>query len=226
MSVRRVRVIRDYSKIDGTTTNYLIPLEVICRYYAAGSLLDRIKSGKVTPEQLGFPAGYQVKKGDKLPTPFIECTTKLEAHDENLTDEEAKEMAGLSDAEFQEIKDTVLRIDALIEREAGKRGLIHVDGKKEFGYDKDRKLMVVDTFGTLDEDRWWDADEYAKGNIVELSKEFVRQYYRETGYHDALYDAREKGLPEPDIPALPQEIIDRVSKLYIDMYERITGEKF
>ena len=74
-------------------------------------------------------------------------------------------MAGLSDAEFQEIKDTVLRIDALIEREAGKRGLIHVDGKKEFGYDKDRKLMVVDTFGTLDEDRWWDADEYAKGNI-------------------------------------------------------------
>ena len=226
MRVRRVRVIRDYSKIDGTTTNYLIPLEVICRYYAAGSLLDRIKSGKVTPEQLGFPAGYQVKKGDKLPTPFIECTTKLEAHDENLTDEQAKEMAGLSDAEFQEIKDTVLRIDALIEREAGKRGLIHVDGKKEFGYDKERKLMVVDTFGTLDEDRWWDAEEYAKGNIVELSKEFVRQYYRETGYHDELYAARDAGKPEPDIPALPQDIIDRVSKLYVDMYERITGEKF
>ena len=37
---------------------------------------------------------------------------------------------------------------------------------------------------------------------------------------------REKGEPEPDIPALPQEIIDRVSKLYVDMYERITGEKF
>ena len=90
----------------------------------------------------------------------------------------------------------------------------------------DRKLMVIDTFGTLDEDRWWDAEEYAKGNIVELSKEFVRQYYRETGYHKALYDAREKGEPEPDIPALPQEIIDRVSKLYVDMYERITGEKF
>ena len=86
--------------------------------------------------------------------------------------------------------------------------------------------MVIDTFGTLDEDRWWDAEEYAKGNIVELSKEFVRQYYREIGYHKALYDAREKGEPEPDIPALPQDIIDRVSKLYVDMYERITGEKF
>ena len=61
---------------------------------------------------------------------------------------------------------------------------------------------------------------------MELSKEFVRQYYRETGYHKALYDARDKGEAEPDIPALPQDIVDRVSKLYVDMYERITGEKF
>ncbi len=226
MDVERVQVIRDYSKINNTTTNYLIPLEVICRYYAAGSLLDRLKNGKVKPEDLGFEPGHEVKRGEKLPKPFVECTTKLEATDMNLTDEEAKKMAGLTDAEYQTIVDTVLRIDAIMADEVAKRGLIHVDGKKEFGYDKQRKLMVVDTFGTLDEDRWWDAEEYAKGNIVELSKEFVRQYYRETGYHKALYDAREKGLPEPDIPALPQEIIDRVSRLYVDMYERITGEKF
>ena len=86
--------------------------------------------------------------------------------------------------------------------------------------------MVVDTFGTLDEDRWWDAAEYAKGNTVELSKEMVRQYYRETGYHAKLMAAREKGEAEPPIPALPQEVIDKVSQLYVDMYERITGEKF
>ena len=226
MDVERVQVIRDYSKINNTTTNYLIPLEVICRYYAAGSLLDRLKNGKVKPEDLGFELGHEVKRGEKLPRPFVECTTKLEATDMNLTDEEAKKMAGLTDAEYQTIIDTVLKIDKIMADEVSKRGLIHVDGKKEFGYDKQRKLMVVDTFGTLDEDRWWDAEEYAKGNIVELSKEFVRQYYRETGYHKALYDAREKGLPEPDIPALPQDIIDRVSKLYVDMYERITGEKF
>jgi len=226
MDVKRVQIIRDYSKIDGNTKNYLIPLEVICRYYAAGSLLDRLKSGKVKPEDLGFEPGHEVKKGEKLPKPFVECTTKLEATDMNLTTEEAKKMAGLTDAEYDNIVATTLKIDEIIAREAGKRNLIHCDGKKEYAFDKDRKLMVIDTFGTLDEDRWWDAEEYAKGNIVELSKEFVRQYYRETGYHKALYDAREKREPEPDIPALPQEIIDRVSKLYVDMYERITGEKF
>lgn len=226
MDVRRVQIIRDYSKIDNTTKNYLIPLEIICRHYAAGSLMDRVKAGKVTAEQLGFPKGHEVKYGEKLPQPFVEATTKLEATDMNLTTEEAKKMAGLTDAEYDEIVKTTLKIDEIIAKEAAKRNLIHCDGKKEYAYDKERKLMVIDTFGTLDEDRWWDAEEYAKGNIVELSKEFVRQYYRETGYHKALYDAREKGLPEPDIPALPQEIVDRVSKLYVDMYERITGEKF
>ena len=49
-----------------------------------------------------------------------------------------------------------------------------------------RVPVLVDSFGTLDEDRWWDADEYAKGNIVQLSKEFVRQHYIGTGHQEEL----------------------------------------
>ncbi|MDR0523502.1 MAG: phosphoribosylaminoimidazolesuccinocarboxamide synthase [Candidatus Methanoplasma sp.] len=226
MRVRRVEVIRDYSRIRKDSSNYLIPLEIICRHYAAGSLMDRLKSGEVSPEDLGFEAGREVAYGERLPRPFIEATTKLEEHDSNLTDEEAKEMAGLSDRDYEEIKEAVLRIDGIIEREAAKRGLIHCDGKKEFGYDRERRLMVIDTFGTLDEDRWWDLEEYRKGNIVELSKEFVRRHYRDTGYHARLMEARAKGLPEPDIPALPDDLVARVSGLYVSMYERITGERF
>ena len=226
MRVKRFNIIEDYDKIQHDTTNYLIPLEVICRHYAAGSLMDRIKKGKITPEQLGFPNGHEVKYGEKLPKPFLECTTKLEAHDRELDEKEAKDIAALSDDEYDFIMNTILKVDEIIDAEAAKRGLIHCDGKKEFGYDEDRNLMLIDTFGTLDEDLWWDAAAYAEGKVEELSKEFVRQHYRETGYHAKLMEAREKGLPEPDIPALPQDVIDRVSKLYTDMYERITGEKF
>ena len=63
----------------------------------------------------------------------------------------------------------VLKVDAIIEREAAKRGLIHVDGK-EFALGKDRKPVLVDSFGTLDEDRWWDAEAYERGEIVQLSR--------------------------------------------------------
>ncbi len=226
MLVKRVNVIPDYSKLNNKTTNYLIPLEFICRHYNAGSLNDRVKEGKITVDQLGFPKGHQLKYGEKLPRPFFEATTKLEETDRNLTDEEAKRISGLTDREYQEVFDTIARIDALIAERANKAGLIHVDGKKEFAYDENRKLMIVDTFGTLDEDRWWDFAEYQKGNCVELSKEMVRQHYRETGYHEALYKARKEHRPEPDIPALPDEVRDRVSRLYIDMYERMTGERF
>ncbi len=86
--------------------------------------------------------------------------------------------------------------------------------------------MLVDTFGTADEDRFWDLAAFEQGKHVELSKEFVRQHYRQTGYHATLYTAREKGLPEPDIPALPPDVLRDVSDLYVRMFERLTGERF
>ena len=136
------------------------------------------------------------------------------------------DLFGSADHEAIELKDLVLEIDALIADEVEPRGLIHVDGKKEFGMDEERQLMLVDTCGTGDEDRWWDAERYAAGETVEISKEFVRQHYRSTGYHAALYEARAKGTPEPDIPALPPEVVAEVSALYVGLYERITGQPF
>ena len=226
MVVKRFDIIEDYDKINTKTSNYLIPLEVICRHYAAGSLMDRVKAGRIKPESLGFPKGHELRYGERLPRPYIETTTKLEAYDRELDEAEAKKIAGLTDENYKEILDTVLKIDGMIDAEVSKRGLIHVDGKKEFGYNEKRELIVIDTFGTLDEDRWWDMDSYNTGKPDELSKEFVRQHYRETGYHAKLIKAREKGLPEPPIPALPQDVIDRVSRLYTDVFERITGLKF
>ena len=122
--------------------------------------------------------------------------------------------------------EVVIKVDALIEREALKRGLIHVDGKKEFALGPGRVPVLVDSFGTLDEDRWWDADEYAKGNIVQLSKEFVRQHYVGTGHQEELRLAREAGTTDPPIPALPQQVIDDTADLYASMYERLTGTDF
>ncbi|HVL48375.1 MAG TPA: phosphoribosylaminoimidazolesuccinocarboxamide synthase [Candidatus Thermoplasmatota archaeon] len=224
--VKRVRVIPDYDVIAKTKGDFLIPLEVICRHYLAGSMVDRLKSGEVKPETLGFPAGSVPRKGAKLPKPFIEFTTKLEKVDRDLTEAEAQKISGLSDRELEALKDAVLRIDARIQEVAGAHGLIHVDGKKEFAFDADRRLMLVDTFGTPDEDRWWDAKAYEAGELVELSKEHVRAHYRATGYHEKLMAARKAKQPEPDIPALPAHVTREVTDLYVGLYERITGQKF
>jgi phosphoribosylaminoimidazole-succinocarboxamide synthase len=226
MRVKKVEVITDYSKMDICTKGYLIPMEFICRHYVAGSLLDRIKAGKLPPEDLGYPNGHVPKHGDKLPQPFFEVTTKLEKVDRKLELDEALKISGLTREEFDGVKETVLKIDDRIAKEVKPRGLIHADGKKEFSFDSNRDLMIIDTFGTADEDRFWDAKAYEEGKLVELSKEFVRQHYRRTGYLEKLEAAREAKRPEPDIPGLSDEMRDQVSKVYIDIFERLSGQKF
>jgi len=226
MRVKKVEVITDYSKMDICTKGYLIPMEFICRHYVAGSLLDRIKAGMLPPEDLGYPNGQVPKHGDKLPQPFFEVTTKLEKVDRKLELDEALKISGLTREEFDGVKETVLKIDDRIAKEVKPRGLIHADGKKEFSFDSNRDLMIIDTFGTADEDRFWDAKAYEEGKLVELSKEFVRQHYRRTGYLEKLEAAREAKRPEPDIPGLSDEMRDQVSKVYIDIFERLSGQKF
>ena len=225
MRVQKVQVL-PYAKISRKSCNYLIPLEIICRHYIAGSLWDRIQNKEVKPAKLGFKSSKEVKYGDKIPEPFLEVTTKLEHHDRLLSKAEALKISGLSNDEYKALLESVRGIDERIAEEVEKRDLIHVDGKKEYAFDEDRGLMIVDTFGTADEDRWWDWEDYTRGQFVELSKENVRQYYRQLGYYDRLQEARRLGKPEPKIPALPEAKIREVSELYKDMFERITGESY
>jgi phosphoribosylaminoimidazole-succinocarboxamide synthase len=213
-------------QITAKSKNYLIPLEWICRWYVAGSLYDRVKEGKVQAKDLGFASGHTVRSGEPLPEPFIEVSTKLEKTDRLLKKEEALQISGLSSQEYEDAREVVLKIDADIGKSVASRGLIHVDGKKELAFDEGRQIMVIDVYGTADEDRFWDKASYEQGKFVDLSKEYVRQYYRQTGYKDQLYKARDAGQNEPPIPALPPDVVQETSRIYIKLFEMITGEKF
>lgn len=203
---------------------YVIPLEFITRYYVAGSLYDRLKNGTIKPSDIGLNS--MPEYGEELDDPFFEITTKFENYDRSITTGEAIEIGGMTRLELYDIREAILKVDRRLNKEVLKRGLIHVDGKKEFAFGSSREPVIIDTFGTADEDRFWDLEQYENGNIVELSKEFVRQYYRSISYHDKLYEARKTGSPEPDIPALPEDMVTKTSKLYVDMFERLTGQKW
>lgn len=219
MKVRKFTVMDKY---DGKTGgNYLIPLEFVTRYYVAGSLMDRIRDGRISFRDLGFSS--MPEYGQKLPEPFFEVTTKFEKFDRPLDTREALEISGLSEDELESARKLILQIDSIIDGEVSGRGLIHADGKKELALDSERNFVIVDTFGTADEDRFWDRQEYESGKVHELSKEFVRQHYRSTGYHQELYEARNSGGKEPEIPALPDDLKKKTEDLYREMYTRITG---
>ncbi len=226
MRVRRLRVVPNPRSLGPRPKDYLVPLEVIVRYHLAGSMWDRVRAGTVAPADLGFPAGRSLEYGMPLPEPYFEVTTKLEPVDRPLSTEEALGLSALDRSEFARLRETALRIDEAIQKEIGPRGLLHVDGKKEFGIDAEGVLRVVDTFGTADEDRFWDRAAYDRGRFVDFSKEFVRQHYRTSGYYDRLRAARAAKAEEPPIPPLPPLLVDAVSELYTTVFQRLTGEPF
>jgi len=222
--VRKVTVIKEPGAIPRDMEWVFVPLEVIVRHYLSGSAWRRFERGELTAEQLGVDEDCQY--GSKLAKPFVEVTTKFETFDRNIGKEEALEISNITEEEYASIVEAALKVDEIIEREAAKNGLIHVDGKKEFALGPGRKVVLVDTFGTLDEDRWWDAEAYANGETIELSKEFVRSHYISTGHQANLKAARDNGTEEPPIPALPQSVIDQTANLYSSMFERLTSEEF
>ncbi len=204
--------------------NVFVPLECIQRHYVAGSLLDRLRSGSVAPETLGFAPGTQPAMGLKLPAPYFEMSTKFEANDRLLSREEAMALAGIGADTVEEIETLCRRIDGLIAQALSRASFFHVDGKKEFGFNAEGALMVVDVFGTLDEDRFWDRAAYeSRGATIDLSKEFVRQHYRAIGYKNALEAARAAGEPDPAIPPLPPAVIDETAALYQRVVAEIAG---
>jgi phosphoribosylaminoimidazole-succinocarboxamide synthase len=219
----------DYGWLNTKHDNYQIPLEVIARYYIVGSMFDRLQAGKVKPETLGFKAGTDpksIKKGTKLPEPLVEVTTKFEKFDRPVPVDEAYRIAGMDTSEYKAMREIVLKMDERMAQEVEPRGLLHFDGKKEFAFGPHRELMLIDTFGTGDEDRFVYKKAFEEtGKIVEISKEFVRQYYRKIGYHAALEAARAAKQPEPDIPVLPEDKIAKTSRLYLRLMEMITGEE-
>ncbi len=222
MIVKRVRIIRDRDQIVDGKTNHLVPLEFIARHYVAGMLFDRIKTGKITPRQLGFAAGEVPAYGAKLPKPLFETSTKLEPVDRFVDVEEALALSKISAETLRFIQDTCLRIDHTMEKLLEPTAIIHVDGKKEFGYDTEGNLMVVDVFGTADEDRYWERKAYVeRGECIELSKEKIRQHYRAIGYKDALYDARDKGIEEPPMPPMPKDLVEETAAVYQSIARQI-----
>jgi phosphoribosylaminoimidazole-succinocarboxamide synthase len=222
MRVKRSRVPKEYA--DLPKSDYMIPVEWINRHYVAGSLHRRLRDGEIAPQSVGFETDDVPAYGERLPIPFFEQTTKFESHDRVINKRETLKLGGLKEEEFDELWEVVNAIDDVIENRVSGADLTHVDGKKEFAFDENRNLMIVDTFGTPDEDRFWQRSKMDEGMFIEMSKEPVRKYYESTGYLDDLTKARKEGKGDPPIPALPENEVDSIASLYADVYERVAGE--
>jgi len=179
----------DYSFFRPSLKNYLIPLEIMYRngLPEGSSVFKRLAQGTVTIKDLGLD--HHPKPGERLSKPIFDVSTKLEETDRYIAWEEAKRIVGLSDDETAEIMAVLSKVNDIITEIASGAGLENEDGKIELAFDHERRLMIVDVVGTLDECRFT-----YKG--LHVSKEIARQFYRKTDWYKDVEKAKKRAETE------------------------------
>jgi phosphoribosylaminoimidazole-succinocarboxamide synthase len=225
-SVINGKVMHDYSVYTPELKNSLIPLEIIYRngLPEGSSVFKRLDQGKIALKDLGLD--HYPKPGEQLATPIFDVSTKLEETDRYVTWTEAQKIAGLTDGEKADITDILLKADEAITEMASKAGLKNEDGKIELAFDENRKLMIVDVVGTLDECRFTYAG-------IHVSKEIARQFYKKTSWYSDLEQAKKeaeakgiqdwKTLCKSQPPKLDPELKTIISEMYMAAANEMTG---
>ena len=109
-----------------------------------------------------------------------------------------------------------LALYAFARDHARERGVILADTKFEFGLDDAGVLTVGDEVLTPDSSRFWPVDGYEAGRgQPSFDKQYVRDWAAGSGWDKT-----------PPAPAIPDDVVARTRELYVEAYERITGESF
>ncbi len=197
------------------------PVEMIVRAYLTGSSWRDYKNGAREICGVKIPDG--MREHQAFEKPIITPTTKAEqgAHDENISRHEIIASNLVSEVEYVKLEEYSLKLFERGQEIANKMGLILVDTKYEFGK-KDGKIFLIDEIHTPDSSRYFYKDTYQerfdKGeNQRQLSKEFVREWLMENGF---------QGKPGQKVPKMTDEFVESISDRYIELYEKIIGQKF
>jgi phosphoribosylaminoimidazole-succinocarboxamide synthase len=197
-------------------------VEMVIRGYVSGHAAREYALGK--RKICGVAMAEGLKENDKFPTPIITPTTKADngEHDADISREDILSKGIVTEADYIVLENYT---QALFQRGteiAASRGLILVDTKYEFGKTKEAKIVLIDEIHTPDSSRYFYSEGYQERQDrgeeqKQLSKEFVRRWLIENGF---------QGLEGQKIPEMTDEYIETVSERYIELYEKILGEKF
>ncbi|HVA98706.1 MAG TPA: phosphoribosylaminoimidazolesuccinocarboxamide synthase [Bacteroidia bacterium] len=195
-------------------------VEMVIRGYLSGHAWREYKSGKRIICGVKMPEG--MRENDKFPEPIITPSTKADVgHDEDISRENILKNNIVSETDYVQLEKYTRALFQRGTEMAAAMGLILVDTKYEFGK-ADGKIFLIDEIHTPDSSRYFYKEGYEmrqqKGEPQkQLSKEFVRQWLIENGF---------QGKEGQTVPHMSDEWIQTISERYIELYEKIIGEKF
>ncbi len=195
-------------------------VEMVVRGNLTGHAWRTYQSGKRELCGVSLPEG--LKENDFFPSPIITPSTKAEVgHDEDISKPEIIKRGIADEKDYAIMEKYTLDLFRRGREIASKRGLILVDTKYEFGKIGDT-IYLMDEIHTPDSSRYFYSDGFeerqARGEKQkQLSKEFVREWLIANNF---------MGKEGQTVPEMNDEWVQTISNRYIELYEKVIGEKF
>ena len=195
-------------------------VEMVIRGNLTGHAWRTYQSGKRILCGVVMPDG--MKENDFFETPIITPTTKAsEGHDEDISREEIIKQHIVDEPDYLVLEQYTRALFNRGKQIAAKQDLILVDTKYEFGKIDDT-ISLMDEIHTPDSSRYFYAEGYEERQAngerqKQLSKEFVREWLIANNF---------MGKQGQTVPAMSEEWITTISNRYIELFEKVIGEKF
>lgn len=188
-----------------------LPIECVVRGYLSGS---GWKEYKEDGEVCGIKLPKGLEESEQLPEPIFTPATKEDiGHDMNITEVYARKKLG--DRLFELVKGKAIAIYRKAAEYADSKGIIIADTKFEFGVTEEGKTILIDEVLTPDSSRFWPKERYKPGGPqMSFDKQFVRDYLEGLNWNKT-----------PPPPPLPEDIIKKTSKKYLEALRKLTGKE-
>lgn len=199
-----------------------LKVEMVVRGYLSGHAYREYKAGKRNLCGNKIPNG--LKENEKFENPIITPTTKADKglHDQDINPVDIIKHNIVSKIDYEKIHQISLDLYKRGSKIANDNGLILVDTKYEFGYDSNGDITLIDEIHTPDSSRYFYLNTYDEllnknQKQKQLSKEFFREWLMKNNF---------RGLEGQTIPEISDDVVEMVSSRYIELYEKLLGEKF
>lgn len=184
----------------------LVPLQVVYRRQLRpeSSVHHRVAAGSLDATSIPpVDAGT-----GRLESVMVEFTSKFEETDRFLDPSEAVRVGRIPPDDLAGLTAHARRVCGVVDEHCARVGLTLVDGKAEYGFDEDGRLMLVDHAGTPDENRFYFED-------TPVCKELLRALY--PGLHERVQGWVRDGLPRSRWPRpepLHPDLVAAVAEVY------------
>ena len=199
-----------------------LKVEMVVRGYLSGHAYREYKAGKRNLCGNKIPNG--LKENEKFENPIITPTTKADTglHDQDIDPIDIIKQNIVNKNDYEKIHQISLDLYKRGSKIANDNGLILVDTKYEFGYDSNGDITLIDEIHTPDSSRYFYLNTYDEllnknQKQKQLSKEFFREWLMKNNF---------RGLEGQTIPEISDDIVEMISSRYIELYEKLLGEKF